>query len=363
VGLKVAPEIARQLARLVHGLQHRAVRPVAAADIHLTLVPPWKEASIPETIEKLRLVTDGFVAFSLQFRRVGYGPQPKRPRLVWVECAVTEELVALRAALLDIFQQADERPFRPHATLARIRGSGAAIARKHPIEQELSLEQPVETIELFQSPPPGGSGYQVLASIPLRTNSNLAPSPGGRSGALQERGLGPNSRLGTPDRQIDLAQGADRPCRQNAAFLAQQIRGDGMQDLNQALQATQEWIDALMQRLAWRDRERVCQALLSTLHALRDALARNEAVYLGAQLPTLLRGFYYEGWHPDRRVPVKSRSAFLERIHDGLHRDPGVDADEVAHAVFALLAARLSEAELEDAKAATPKPLHGFWPS
>ena len=93
------------------------------------------------------------------------------------------------------------------------------------------------------------------------------------------------------------------------------------------------------------------------------ALARDEAVYVGAQLPPLLRGLYYEGWHPGARGAARSRSAFLERIHDGVHRDPGVDAEEVARAVFAMLAARLPAAEIEDAKAATPKPLHNLWPS
>ena len=179
VGLKVAPEIARELAQLARSLEHRAVRPVAAADIHLTLVPPWKEAFISEAIEKLRVVAGRFGAFSLTFRHVGYGPQPKRPRLLWVECVATEELAELRAALLDIYGQHDERPFRPHATLARIRGNGSAIARKHPIERELSLVQRVETIELFQSPPPGGSGYQVLASIglpSLATSRAVAPT-------------------------------------------------------------------------------------------------------------------------------------------------------------------------------------------
>jgi hypothetical protein len=49
--------------------------------------------------------------------------------------------------------------------------------------------------------------------------------------------------------------------------------------------------------------------------------------------------------------------------HDGLHRDPGVDAEQVARAMFALLAARLPTAEVEDAKAATPRELHNLWPS
>ena len=92
-------------------------------------------------------------------------------------------------------------------------------------------------------------------------------------------------------------------------------------------------------------------------------LARDEAVYVGAQLPPLLRGLYYEGWHPGTRGAARSRAAFLERIHDGVNRDPGVDAEEVARAVFALLAARLPAAEVEDAKAATPRLLHNLWPS
>jgi len=134
-------------------------------------------------------------------------------------------------------------------------------------------------------------------------------------------------------------------------------------DLETAVHATEDWVDDLMRRLGWHDRERVYLALLAALHALRDVLARDEAVFLGAPLPALLRGLYYEGWHPGARPATRSRSAFLERIHDGLHRDPGVDAEQVARCVFALLAARLPVAEVEDAKAATPSALHNLWPS
>ena len=135
------------------------------------------------------------------------------------------------------------------------------------------------------------------------------------------------------------------------------------QDFDAAIRGTDDWIDNLKLQLGWQDRERVYAVLLATLHALRDCLARDEAIYLGAELPALLRGFYYAGWHPGARKAPGSRSAFLERIHDGVHRDPGVDSEEVARAVFALIAARLPAAEVEDAKAATPKELHNLWPS
>jgi uncharacterized protein (DUF2267 family) len=131
-----------------------------------------------------------------------------------------------------------------------------------------------------------------------------------------------------------------------------------------AVPAVEEWLQDLQQRLQWQDRAKVYQAFLVTLHALRDSLPREEAIYVGAQLPPLLRGLYYEGWHPSGRVATaRSRSAFLERIQDGVHRDPGIDAEQVGHAVFSLLADRLPAGELEEARAATPEALRMFWPS
>ncbi len=175
VGLEIAPEIASQLAQLAATLEQSSVRPVVPTDIHLTLVPPWNETSIPDAIEKLGRIAGTFGAFQLIFQHAGYGPQPRRPRLLWVDCAATDEIAALRAALLQAYGQTDERPFQPHVTLARIRGDGVAIARKHPIDRPLSLSQRVESIELFQSPPAGGSGYQVLASLRLGEAAGLAP--------------------------------------------------------------------------------------------------------------------------------------------------------------------------------------------
>lgn len=136
-----------------------------------------------------------------------------------------------------------------------------------------------------------------------------------------------------------------------------------LQHLSGALADLEEWIADLMARLGWHDRAKAYAALLGTLHVLRDSLPRDEAIYVGGQMPPLLRGVYYEGWQPSMRLSAKSRNEFLERIHEAVHRDTGIDTEQVAHAVFALLAARLPASELDNAKAATPRPLRSFWPS
>jgi len=92
----------------------------------------------------------------------------------------------------------------------------------------------------------------------------------------------------------------------------------GIQALDTAVKTTEEWISALMARLGWQDREKVYLALLAALHALRDSLPRDEAGYLGVQLPVLLRGLYFEDWHPASHIPrAKTRGAFLERSRRG----------------------------------------------
>jgi len=176
VALRMAPEIAGELARMARELERFPVRLIAPADIHLTLVPPWNEASIPDAVEKLHRVADRFGDFTLEFRHIGYGPQPRRPRLLWAECAAGPDLTRLHAELLLVFGQTDERPFRPHVTLARLRSNGAVIARKHPVDRDLARTQRVGSVELMQSPAPGESGYKVLAS-PLFGANPGSPSP------------------------------------------------------------------------------------------------------------------------------------------------------------------------------------------
>jgi uncharacterized protein (DUF2267 family) len=136
-----------------------------------------------------------------------------------------------------------------------------------------------------------------------------------------------------------------------------------IRELDEAVHSAEEWIDDLMQRLGWRDPQKVYLAFVATMHALRDSLPAQEAAFLGDYLPVLLRGAYYEGWRLPKYSSFRSQDVFLERIGEGMHRDPGVDAEEVAKTVLAQIAGRLPAAELEDVKAVTPKALRAFWPA
>ncbi len=167
VGLKIHAAIARDLSTLIRELDDPAIRRVAVDDIHLTLVPPWPEKSATAAIERLAAVAGRFGPSQLSIRHAGYGPDPRFPRLIWADCVATDELTALKSALLVAFGQTEDRPFRPHITLARIRGNGRTVARRHPFDRALALTEQVSSVELFQSPAPGERGYKLLASAAL----------------------------------------------------------------------------------------------------------------------------------------------------------------------------------------------------
>jgi uncharacterized protein (DUF2267 family) len=142
------------------------------------------------------------------------------------------------------------------------------------------------------------------------------------------------------------------------------MSNDIRQLFDASLQKSQVWLNDLMSELEWDDKpQKTYLALRTALHALRDRLTLEEAVHLGTQLPTLIRGFYYEGWKPTGK-PVKERhkSDFLDHIAVVFRNDDTVDPEKVMRAVFKVLTRHISKGEIDDVKYLLPKSLRELWP-
>lgn len=138
----------------------------------------------------------------------------------------------------------------------------------------------------------------------------------------------------------------------------------GLDAFDTTLQKTQVWLNDLMGELGWQgSRHKAYVALRSVLHALRDRLTVEEAVHLGAQLPMLIRGFYYEGWKLGRK-PLKERHKedFLAHIKAVFRGDETVDSEKVVRAVFKVLAHHITPGETKDIKGILPSELRELWP-
>jgi uncharacterized protein (DUF2267 family) len=128
----------------------------------------------------------------------------------------------------------------------------------------------------------------------------------------------------------------------------------GLAGFDSTLQTTNTWLKDLGESLGWSDRHRAYHA--------RDHLTIDEVVTLGAQLPLLVRGVYYEGWHPAGK-PLKNRhkAGFLARVAEQFRNDPEVNPESVTRAVFAVLAQHITTGELEGIKEALPHEIRELW--
>ncbi len=85
--------------------------------------------------------------------------------------------------------------------------------------------------------------------------------------------------------------------------------------LDSTIQKTHEWLKDITDRLGFPNDRSAFAALRAVLHTLRDRLPRENAVELGAQLPMLIRGMFYEGWDPQKEpTRVRHQQEFFDLV-------------------------------------------------
>lgn len=136
----------------------------------------------------------------------------------------------------------------------------------------------------------------------------------------------------------------------------------GLEVFDKTLQTTNIWLKDIMDELG-PDRHVAYRALRAVLHALRDRLIIDEVAQLGAQLPLLVRGIYYDQWDPTARpLPLRSQAEFLTLIAASLADIRPVDPEVAAHAVFRVLEERIGGGEIAQVKAELPHQIRALWP-
>ena len=137
----------------------------------------------------------------------------------------------------------------------------------------------------------------------------------------------------------------------------------GLSTFDETVQLSNLWLNELMRAVDWSDKYRAYRLLRATLHALRDRLTAHEAAHFGAQLPMLIRGLYYDGWHmKDVPAPERTKSAFLGHIEAAFQQDPNADTEGLVREVFKLLVRKIWPGEIEDVKRVLPTDIRSLWP-
>src|SRR3546814_10592288 len=107
---------------------------------------------------------------------------------------------------------------------------------------------------------------------------------------------------------------------------------------DKTLQTTNIWLNEIIDEIG-PDRQIAWKVLSTVLHKLRDRLPVDAAAHLGAQLPLLVRGAYYDQYQPARQ-PADCRT--LEQFTDEVaerseeHTSEPQSLMRIPYAVFCL---------------------------
>jgi 2'-5' RNA ligase len=174
-------EIRRGLARVQESLRRSVrgeIRWVRPEGIHLTLqfLGDVPASGIDRIAAVVQGATAGEAPFALAVGGPGVFPDPRRPRILWLGLTgemgrLTRFQEALARALAGIGFPEEERPFRPHLTLARIR-SPQGLSGLGPVLEKgyaYAVGPYVATgLSLYRSElTPGGALYTRLKGFPL----------------------------------------------------------------------------------------------------------------------------------------------------------------------------------------------------
>ena len=136
---------------------------------------------------------------------------------------------------------------------------------------------------------------------------------------------------------------------------------DTLSVFEHTIQITDVWLHDVMDRLGWQDKHRAYLAIRAVLHALRDRLGVNEAAHLAAQLPLLIRGVYYEGYHPSGKpLSEKKKAEFLAHVAAEFSEEDR-SSGSVTQAVLQVLEKHITPGETAKIKSVLPPEIRSLW--
>jgi len=176
----VAVTLDEELRHRISDVQERAmklasgVKWVSPANFHVTLkflgdVRRDKLSFVQAAIDD---VAGKLTAFDLSVRGMGVFPTPRRPRVIWVGVEEgREQLVALAKAVEDRLVEAgfekEEKPFRSHITIGRVKESKPVEGLDEIEAGDLGVQR-VASIHVMESVlRPGGPSYTPLSAHSL----------------------------------------------------------------------------------------------------------------------------------------------------------------------------------------------------
>jgi uncharacterized protein (DUF2267 family) len=139
------------------------------------------------------------------------------------------------------------------------------------------------------------------------------------------------------------------------------MSASGLDVFDRTLETTHVWLNEICNDLG-PDKQLAWKVLSTVLHKLRDRLTVNLAAHLGAQLPLLIRGVYFDQFEPGKMPSeFRSRDEFVADVAKWLSDSRPVDPEKAIKSVFRVMSRHISEGQISKIRDALPKGLRQMW--
>lgn len=171
IGIFISQELRTKILQLENNYRDLPVRWVKEENLHLTLIPPMQldDNEVVKAVEKLQTFKNKVGPVEIRFNRISLGPNPRRPRLIWLGGEPNQKLIELKNKLTQILGlRAESRSFRPHLTITRFKPKDYANFPIKDLCEEIDWKETAESFSIIQSEClESGARYTVLEKIRL----------------------------------------------------------------------------------------------------------------------------------------------------------------------------------------------------
>lgn len=139
------------------------------------------------------------------------------------------------------------------------------------------------------------------------------------------------------------------------------MSANGLEVFDKTIHTTNIWLKEIGQAIG-PDRQLAWKVLSVVLHKLRDRLPVEVAAHLGAQLPILVRGVYYDQFQPAHQPSAcRDFNQFCQEVGEWLGDARPVDPRTATVAVFRTLSRHLPKGQLDIVRGALPHSIRDIW--
>jgi uncharacterized protein (DUF2267 family) len=135
----------------------------------------------------------------------------------------------------------------------------------------------------------------------------------------------------------------------------------GLDVFDKTLQTTHIWLNDITEVIG-PDKQVAWHVLGAVLRTLRDRVPLQVAAHLGAELPLLVRGLYYDQWHTsDQPERYRTLDEFLGRVAEQFGPIRPIEPAEATRAVFTILSRYIPEGQIRKVREALPEGVRALW--